>query len=220
MPSFYPSLFAAPQLSIGTIITELTPHVAGFHYDIMDFHFVKNLTGSIEELREIQALTKAPVWVHAMVMEPYTLLAQIMLSPGDIFSWHIERHTAPEIIKQVRSSGALASLAINPNTPLGEIMPFLDQVDQILIMGVEPGYSGQELLPSTIERIAHLARVRAEHNHTFKIGIDGGVTEENLSWLIAAGTDDIVLGSILFSVSQENRVTQITQLKNLAGELS
>lgn len=218
MHAFYPSLFAAPQLSIGTIITELTPHVAGFHYDIMDFHFVKNLTGSIEELREIQALTRAPLWVHAMVMEPHKLLAQITLSPGDIFSWHIERHTVPEIIKHVQSSGAVASLAVNPHTPLGEVLPYLDQVDQILVMGVEPGYSGQELISGTIERISHLARVRAEHNHTFKIGIDGGVTEENLSWLIAAGADDIVLGSILFSASQENRVTQITQLKNLAGE--
>jgi len=212
MKKLYPSIFSAPQLEKKDILGALSSAADGFHYDLMDLNFVDNLTGSFAEIAEIRGYTQKPLWIHAMVMDPYTLIRRISFVPGDIYTWHIERQHESKIFDAVRAAGALPSLAINPTTPLGEIIPFLDRVDQVLIMGVTPGFSGQELAVGTIERIEHLARLRAEHGHRFKIGIDGGVTEENLLQITKAGADDIVLGSVLFRA--DNCVDRLSELRS------
>lgn len=211
MKKLYPSLFSAKQLDKKEIIHTLTSRVNGFHYDLMDLHFVDNLTGSFAELAELREYTEKPLWIHAMVMDPYSLSKKVSFLPGDIYSWHIERQSEPKMFDAVRTTGALPSLAINPGTPLGEIIPFLNAVDQILIMGVNPGFSGQDLVAGTIERIEHLARIRAEHGHRFRIGIDGGVTEDNLLQIAHAGADDIVLGSTLFRA--DNIADRLSELQ-------
>jgi ribulose-phosphate 3-epimerase len=201
MKKLYPSLFSAKQLDKKEIAQTLSSEADGFHYDLMDLHFVDNLTGSLTEIAEFRNYTKKPLWVHAMVMEPYLLSKRISFLPNDIYTWHIERQTQSKIFDALRGAGVSPSLAVNPTTPLGEIIPFLDKIDQVLIMGVAPGFSGQKIVSGTMKRIEHLAHLRAEHGHTFRIGIDGGVTEENISQIANAGADDIVLGSVLFNAN-------------------
>lgn len=212
MKKLYPSLFSAQQLEKKEILKSLSSTVDGFHYDLMDLHFVDNLTGSFAEISELRGYTKKPLWIHAMVMDPYRLISRVSFVPGDIYTWHIERQNEPKMFNTVRTAGASPSLAINPTTALGEIIPFLDQIDQVLIMGVTPGFSGQDLISGTIERIEHLVRLRAEHGHTFRIGIDGGVTEKNLSQISNAGADDIVLGSMLFKA--DNIADRLSKLRS------
>lgn len=208
----FPSLIAQDFANIPSLIKQLEPHCSGFHVDIMDGQFVPNRGWSVENINKIRKLTKKQLWVHLMVLEPENY-NQLMLHKQDIVSLHYESFCTtschaiqlppqqkvvdPEYIKGcqesfdalrvilpiLRKNGLRTSLALSPLTPIGVIQPLIDLLDQVVIMSVEPGFSGQQFLPQTWGRLDELINLKNIAKAPFTIALDGGITQAILKKL-------------------------------------
>lgn len=199
MFNIYPSLMAADQQNLEKTIQLLEPHCQGFHLDVMDNIFVPNVTWTADEVNEIAFKIDKLVWVHLMVDNPVAFYRALLLKKGSLVSFHIE--SGIDIfgaIKTIREKKHRFSLAISPKTPIMRIVPFLNVVDHILLMSVEPGLSGQPFLKESLDRISQLVAYRDKHNFTFGLGVDGGVNKNNINQLGLQGVDDVVVGSGIF----------------------
>jgi Pentose-5-phosphate-3-epimerase len=215
MLNIYASLIAANQLKLDFYIKELAPYCAGFHLDIMDFHFVPNLTFGPDMVNAIAHATQKQLWVHLMVDEPRAYLAKLQLRTNDIISVHYEsfkNHLALEmVLKDIKNMGCQASLALKPATQIDVIIPVVHLLDQVLIMSVEPGFSGQRFLPETLKKLATLTELRSQQNWGFAIGLDGGITRDTLAQIQQYPIADIVMGSALFQTPDP--VTEIISVQ-------
>lgn len=214
MIKIYPSLMAANLINLGHDIKILEPHCDGFHIDIMDFHFVPNLTFGPDMVNAIRHASKKTLWVHLMVDEPIRYIPRLQLRPSDILSVHYEA-LKPEAIastlKLIKDRSWQVSLALRPSTPLEVLIPFLPTLDQVLLMSVEPGFSGQSFVPSATDRLAKLCELKAQHHARFVIGMDGGINEENIKQLAQQGVQDMGIGNAIFG--NEDPVRHIMKLK-------
>lgn len=196
--ALYPSLMCADPLRLGAVVADLEPAYAGFHVDLMDNTFVPNLQGSVDLVNALAAHTKKPLWIHCMIAHPARLIKRMRLRSSDIMSIHaeIDQVELAACIKQIKTQNARASIAISPQTAVERGLQLTHEhgVDHLLIMSVQPGFAGQQFLPTTYERI-HEVR---ERNKKIAIGIDGGLTSEILKKLETMGVDDIALGSMIF----------------------
>ncbi len=202
MAFLYPSLISGDLLNLEQQINLLEPHCAGFHLDVMDFHFVPNLTWGPAFINAIRAHTHKRLWVHLMVDNPFPYLERFMLKPHDTISIHYESLSLMDLqncLELIRFNKLTPSLALSPTTPINVVLSLVDLIDQVLLMSVQPGFSGQALLPVSYERLKALADLRSNKNFSYTIGIDGGVTRENLSRTITYGADDIALASAIFN---------------------
>jgi ribulose-phosphate 3-epimerase len=204
---------AADQLNLEKVIRFLQPHCAGFHLDVMDNHFVPNMTWGADTVNAI-AQASDLVWVHLMIDNPVNFYHKLVLKPDSLISFHIESKTnvftTSKIIKEKKHR---LSIAISPKTPLSAIFPFLNVIDQVLVMSVEPGFSGQPFLKEALDRIFELIAYRNQYKGTFSIGVDGGVNAENIVELAKHGVVDYAVGGAIFR--QENYVKALKNLKNL-----
>jgi ribulose-phosphate 3-epimerase len=199
MIRIYPSLLAADPKHLQEEVTMLEPYCAGFHLDVMDNSFVTNVALSIDTVNRIAQRGK-PVWVHLMVEKPDLFYTQFFLPTDSLISFHIESQIdVLHFVKIIREKKHKASIAINPKTPLEHIIPFLDIVDQILIMSVEPGHSGQHFLEKSFEKIAALITYRQKSNYSLRVGVDGGINQINIKKLIETGAQDFAIGSGIFN---------------------
>lgn len=211
MPKIYPSLIAANQLFLHDAITHLEPYCAGFHCDVMDDHFVPNLTFGSDTVNAIDAATKTQTWVHLMVDNPIAWCDRLSLKEDSIVSFHFEStKKINDIIKRIKEKNWNASIAINPKTQADEIFPYLKLVDQALIMSVEPGFSGQRFLEPTLDKIAPLIDYRKKNNLSFTIAIDGGINAENISMIAHKGIEDFAIASAIFD--QPNPIASLALL--------
>lgn len=204
MIKIYPSLIAGDLLHLAEQIKQLEPYCDGFHIDIMDHHFVPNLTWGPDFVNAIRRVTKLPLWVHLMVDNPAPYLPTMQLQKDDIVSLHYEGQPYAAIIHQlelIQKHGQRASLAMSPKTPIASLSPILQkvQLEQVLLMGVKPGFSGQKFLPETMQRLDELVTLRAGMNAEFAIALDGGINATNLPALIKHGADEIAIGSGIFA---------------------
>lgn len=219
MADIFPSLIAGDLLNLQKEIKKLDPYVDGYHLDIMDNHFVPNLTWGPMFINAIAQATYRTLWVHLMVDNPMEWPDLLFLPPGSICTFHIEsKKEIPKLIKQIKEKKWLASIAINPETSIEEIFPILNVFDQVLIMSVEPGFSGQAFLPKTTKKIEQLAAFRDTSNAQFHIGIDGGVNENNINMLAIKGVNDFAIASGIFDT--ENQIATLKKLKNLTNNLN
>lgn len=215
MVKLYPSLIAANQLYLGDAISSLQADCAGFHCDIMDNHFVPNLTFGAKTVNSIDAATQLPSWVHLMVDNPLEWLEILKLKADSLISFHIEsKASTPEMIKRIRENNCKPTIAINPKTNVEEIFEFLNIVDQVLIMSVEPGFSGQPFLAPMMDKIAPLISYREKNNLSFSISMDGGINAKNLKMIADAGVDECVVGAAVFN--QPDPVAALKELKKIA----
>lgn len=199
MPALYPSLIAANQLSLHQALDSLDASTDGYHLDIMDNHFVPNLTWGRGTINAIAAHTTRQLWVHLMVDNPAGWVDQLELPQESIVTFHIESSTDPlRIIHAIHRKEWYASIALKPNTPLDTITPLLPQLDQVLIMSVEPGFSGQHFIEGSLARVETIARHKNAHNLALRIGIDGGVSSKNICQLASAGVEDFAVGTAIF----------------------
>jgi len=216
MINIYPSFMAADPQHLENEITLLQPYCAGFHLDVMDNHFVPNTALSIDTVTTIAQKAK-PVWIHLMVEKPDDFYAAFSLPIDSIISFHIESEIdVISFAKIIREKKHKVSVAINPKTPVAEIIPFLNVVDQILVMTVNPGFSGQPFLESSFEKIAELVAHRQQHNNFFRIGVDGGIDATNIKKLIEIGVDDCAVGSAIFK--HKDHVVALRQLEQICGK--
>jgi ribulose-phosphate 3-epimerase len=168
--------------------------------DVMDNQFVLNTALSIDTVNDIAKMVNKPVWVHLMVKNPDQFYTQFFLPDDSLVSFHIESEIdVDRFVKIIREKKHKPSIAISPKTPLEQIFPFLNIVDQVLLMSVEPGFSGQRFLPESISRLEKLIAYRKKHEYVFKIGLDGGINIDNIKMITQKGVDDCAIGSGIFN---------------------
>ncbi len=214
MTKIYPSLIAADLLRLKEEIRQLQPYCDGFHLDVMDNHFVPNLTFGADIVNAVSAATTKQLWVHLMVDNPISWCNTLTLQAESIVSFHIEAtKKAQDIIKQIKENNWRASIAIKPKTPVAAIFPLLNTIDQVLLMSVEPGFSGQQFLPSVVDKIEPLITYRKDHGLSFAIGIDGGINQENIGMLATKGVEDFAVAAAIFD--QPDPVAALKKLRKV-----
>ena len=202
-----PSILASSLIKIGNTISRLDPGITDFiHLDIMDGHFVPQLTFGEKLSKEIASITEIPIGVHLMVSQPEKEVPKYFSMKPHNITFHYEATSFPiRIAESIRKQNILAGIALNPSTPvnfLKEIIPFFDLV---LLMTVEPGYYGQKFLESGFNRIKELTELKKKYNDDLLIEVDGGVNEINSPQLKELGVDIAVVGSFIFKGDDPNR---------------
>ncbi len=215
MIKIYPSLISANLLQLEKVVKTLEPYCNGFHIDIMDDHFVPNLTWGAMFANAFTTITQKPLFVHLMVTNPDQFLEKLTLRPIDIFCFHIETTKEPEkLINRIKEKNWLSGVALNPNTPLSEIFLSLSIIDQALLMSVNPGFSGQQFLPDSLNRLDELAQYKKERNLDFEIVMDGGINKSNIGQLTKKGATQFGIASAIFDST--NPIDEISQLREAA----
>lgn len=185
------------------------------HIDIMDGDFVPNISFGPMLYQGLRAQSKLVFDVHMMVTNPERYVDQVVKAGADVVTVHVEAtphiHRALQLIK---AAGAKAGVVINPGTPVSAIEAVLGQVDQVLVMTVNPGFGGQAFIPSTLDRVRQLADLRQKQGYSYLIEVDGGVNDKTATDCLAAGADILVAGSYVFGHS--NPAQAIQTLKDLA----
>ena len=196
-----PSILSADFSRLGEEVKAV--ELAGadrLHVDIMDGHFVPQLTIGTPVVASLRKVSSMPLDLHFMVQAPEKFISDFDLFTGDSMTVHIESLSDPlPVLQKIRQKGLLAGLSLKPNTKLETIFPFLEKVDIILIMTVEPGFSGQKLLPDQASKIAQLKEELQKRNLVAQIHVDGGVNEKNAHQL--KGADVLVSGNFIFKHS-------------------
>lgn len=190
-----PTLLCADQMNLQDTMEKLNSFdLAWYHVDIMDGHFVPNLAFGLLALEQICRVASHPVCGHFMVEKPAAYLEASAKAGLDYFAFHLETERNPfRLVEQIRRHGMKPAAAINPMTPIDDVRPLLPYLDLVILMAVEPGYSGQRFLPCTWPKLEELAGEKK--NHSFLIEIDGGVNMENLGACIQGGADVLVAGA-------------------------
>lgn len=209
----YPSLISGDLLNLEQQIKILEPHCAGFHLDVMDFHFVPNLTWGPDFINAIRKAASQQLWIDLLVDEPLPYFERLKLQSGDIVSIHYESIYDTNIFYQMHIKGWKASLALDPKTPIEVILPFLDVIDHVLLMSVVPGFSGQDFVYESVEKLKKLHALRKEHEAEFTIGMDGGLNASTLPLVLPYGIDTIAIASGIFSAPDP--VEELKKLREL-----
>ncbi|WP_109831240.1 ribulose-phosphate 3-epimerase [Reichenbachiella versicolor] len=212
-----PSLLSADFSRLGDDIKMVEQGGADIiHYDVMDGHFVPNITIGPLVLKDIRKCTELPIDVHLMIENPDLYIPDFAKAGADMISVHVEAcphlHRTIQLIKE--QGNIQAGVVLNPHTPLSAIEEILPEVDFVLIMSVNPGFGGQKLIPSCVEKIRTLKQTLKDRNlELIKIEIDGGVKIDNIKDVIDAGTDWIVSGSGIFGA--EDPIQMIKDMKSI-----
>lgn len=199
MARLFPSLMGADLLNIGSVIAALDSHCDGFHVDVMDDHFVPNITFGVDMVNAIAKASQKPCWVHLMIDKPENFIVKLHLKADSIITFHAEGCSNPEaIIKAIHARHCKAGIALKPATSVSTIAHLLPLLDQVLIMSVEPGFSGQKYMVSVELKIKELVMLRKNRDLAFRIGIDGGMTASHMHMLKQLGVDDFAVAAAIF----------------------
>lgn len=200
MNKLAPSILSADFSRLGEHVSEIEKAGADMvHVDVMDGHFVPNISFGAAVMKSLVGRTGLPFDVHLMIENPDRYISDFVTENTEYITVHLE--ACPHIhrtVQNIKSLGVKAGVAINPGTPVCLLEDILEDVDMILVMSVNPGFGGQKFINRTIDKIRDLDGIRSRRNLTFEIEVDGGVTSQNVGHLIDAGTDIAVAGSAVF----------------------
>ncbi|GHU51602.1 hypothetical protein AGMMS49975_05600 [Clostridia bacterium] len=194
------SILSADIASIGQSVKEaVSAGVEYIHVDVMDGVFVDNITFGLPIVRAVRAATDAVVDVHLMIIHPSQYVGQFADAGADIVNFHLEAAGDPrEIASVIREHGKSPAITINPWTSIKDVVPYLDAVDMVLVMSVNPGFGGQKFLPQSLKRAEQIKNYISQNNLKTQIEMDGGITAKNVRDIINAGADIVVCGSSVF----------------------
>lgn len=200
MKQLAPSILSADFSCLGTQVAAIEAGGADVvHVDVMDGHFVPNISFGATVMKSLVGKTALPFDVHLMIENPDQYMADFITPQTEYITVHQE--TCAHLhrsIQHIKSLGVKAGVSINPATPVQTLDCILEDIDLILIMSVNPGFGGQKLIPSALRKITELVTLRKERGLSFAIEIDGGITLDNVKQIADAGVDIIVAGSAVF----------------------
>jgi len=205
MVSIAPSMLGADFGKMRDAAELVAPHSSYLHMDVMDGHFVPNLTMGVDLVKALNGI--APLDVHLMITDPVDFIDDFYNAGAEIISVHVEANNPREALIKINEKSIKSGIAFNPSTPKEKIIPFLDIADMVLIMSVEPGYCGQSFHENAIDRVKYF-----KTNYPNKIiEVDGGVSTQNSAILSKNGADILVAGSAIFKSSDP--IQTITEMK-------
>jgi ribulose-phosphate 3-epimerase len=186
------------------------------HLDIMDGHFVPNITIGPPVVASIRKITRLPLDAHLMIEKPERYLDDFIQAGANWLSVHVEADVhLDRTINYLKGNGIKAGIALNPGTSLGSLEEVLALADYVLIMTVNPGFGGQKFIPSMLKKISRLRESVVSNGYRARIEVDGGIGPENLQEVLAAGAEIIVSGSAIFS-SQKGASKAVEEMKGIA----
>ncbi|HEV2828566.1 MAG TPA: ribulose-phosphate 3-epimerase [Pyrinomonadaceae bacterium] len=172
------------------------------HVDVMDGHFVPNLTVGLPVVKSIAQATDLPIDAHLMISEPGRYAQQFVEAGASMVSVHVEADAhLHRTLGSIKAAGAQAGVVLNPATPIESLAEALSYVDYVLVMSVNPGFGGQKFIPTSIDKLRRLRRMIDDRQLDIRIEIDGGVDLENIASVVNAGADIIVAGSAIFGAA-------------------
>jgi len=200
MRKIAPSILSAYPLNLEDQISRIEKETEILHIDIMDGHFVPNLTFGPHFIKALKKRFDSLLLdVHLMVYRPETIIEWYLEAGADWVSFHIEANPHHHrYLMKIKESGAKAGLALNPTTSLCLLEPALPYVDFVLLLTVNPGFGGQKFIPEGLEKISRLKEMREKGGYDFLIEVDGGIKSSNIKEIFSAGTDIAVAGSAVF----------------------
>ncbi|MER2263480.1 MAG: ribulose-phosphate 3-epimerase [Psychrobacillus sp.] len=210
MVKIAPSILAANFAKLGEEVLEVEKAGAELiHIDVMDGHFVPNITMGPIVVEALRPLTNLPLDVHLMIENADQYIEAFAKAGADYITVHVE--ASPHLhrtIQLIRSFGVKPGVVLNPHTPVESIMHVLEDVDMVLFMTVNPGFGGQKFIHSVIPKVKQLSQIIQERNLSIEIEIDGGVNEETIIPCVEAGATILVAGSAVYNASDKGKALQ------------
>jgi len=195
-----PSILSADFARLGEEIEAVERGGAGIlHVDVMDGHFVPNITVGLPVVKSLAAATRLPIDAHLMITEPGRYAAEFVRAGAKMVSVHVEADAhLHRTLMSIKSAGAQAGVVLNPATPVGALEEVLQFADYVLVMSVNPGFGGQEFIPQSVAKVRQLRQMITDRKLDVRIEIDGGIDKSNIETVVAAGVEIVVAGSAVF----------------------
>jgi ribulose-phosphate 3-epimerase len=198
-----PSILSADFACLADEVERVTPEADLLHVDVMDGHFVPNLTIGPPVVRALRARTRLFLDCHLMVDNPGVLLADFAKAGADRCIVHIEVGDPQPLFDELRTLGLGVGLTLNPETPVDHVLPYLGEIDLLLVMSVHPGFGGQHFIPEVLDKVKIARQAIDEQDLPVEIEIDGGIKRDNAGLAFAAGVDILVAGSAIFEATDQ-----------------
>ncbi len=214
MAKVAPSILAADFSRLQEVLAETERAGADLlHLDIMDGHFVPNLTFGPLIVQAIRKLTRLPLDAHLMILEPSRYIPEFIQAGADTVTIHVEAEDhILETLQQIRAYGSQSGISLNPPTAVEVLLPYLPHVDRVLVMSVHPGFAGQTFIPETLAKVEFLAQYREREGLHYEIAIDGGINAETGRKAVEAGADILVAGSFVYQGPIAERIQTLKRL--------
>jgi ribulose-phosphate 3-epimerase len=209
-----PSILSADFNRLGEQIKTLQDNqIEVLHIDVMDGAFVPSISFGMPVIASLRRESRLFFDVHLMVQEPARYFQEFVDCGADSITFHVEACKDPQkTIQQLQKYPVKSAISLKPGTDISVIEPYLHQVDMVLVMGVEPGFGGQALIPSTLEKLRRLEQIRRERGLSYLLEIDGGVNAANLSRVLECKADIIVAGTAVFRGDIESNIHQLKEV--------
>ena len=183
------------------------------HIDVMDGHFVPNMTFAMPVIKSLRKYTDMFFDVHLMIEEPIRYIEDFVKAGADIITVHVEAcKDVVATLEKIKECGVKAAITLNPPTPVSAIEPYLDKVDMVLVMSVNPGFGGQKFIPESLDKVKEIRTLLDAKGLDTDIEIDGGVNAGNLASILEAGANVIVAGSAIFSGDVADNVKKFKEI--------